>query len=63
MLKNNCFGFTKVQWLQLTGKVDKSVSSDVKFSQDLAYQKLLKIGNFDRIIQKNKKVDVLGDTG
>jgi len=63
MLKNNCFGFPKVQWLQLTGKVDKSVSSDVKFSQDLAYQKLLKIGNFDRIIQKNKKVDVLGDTG
>jgi len=63
MLKNNCFGFPKVQWLQQTGKVDKSVSSDVKFSQDLAYQKLLKIGNFDRIIQKNKKVDVLGDTG
>ena len=63
MLKNNCFGFPKVQWLQLTNKVDKPVSSDVKFSQDLAYKKLLKIGNFDRIIQKNKKVDVLGDTG
>jgi len=39
MLKNDFFGFPKVNWLHLTGDVDKS-ERDVhdKFSQDLTYQ-------------------------
>jgi len=47
-----------VKWLHLTGEVDKSVRVHVKFSPDLTYQKVLKSVNFDRVIQKNKKVDV-----
>jgi len=59
MSKNDIFfGFPKVKWLHLTGEVDKSVRVHVKFSPDLTYQKVLKSVNFDRVIQKNKKVDV-----
>jgi len=40
------FGFPKVKWLHLTGEMEKSVRFHVKFSQDLAYQKLLKSVSF-----------------
>jgi len=32
------FGFTKLQWLQLTGKVGKSINYYVKFPQYFTYQ-------------------------
>jgi len=51
------FGFPKVKWLHLTGEMEKSVRFHVKFSQDLAYQKLLKSVSFDKLF-KNKKVHV-----
>jgi len=40
MVKNNFLDFPtlKVQWLQLTGEVGKSVAIDVKFSPDFMYQ-------------------------
>jgi len=47
MLKNDFFGFPKVKWLHLTGKMDKSVACSCKFfSLDLTYQQLLKVVNF-----------------
>jgi len=57
--ENDFFGFLKVKWLHLTGKVHKSVRFHVKFSQDLRYQKsLIKSVNFWQSYSKNKKVDV-----
>ena len=40
------FGFFKVKWLHLSGKVGKAVRVHVNFSQDLMNQKLLKSVNF-----------------
>jgi len=45
-VKNDFFGFPKVQRLHLTGEVDKSVTFHVKFSQNLTCQKSLKSVNF-----------------
>jgi len=36
----------KINWLHLTGEVDKSVTFHVKFSQDFICQKSLKRVNF-----------------
>ena len=44
--KNDFFGFPKINWLHLTGEVDKSVTFHVKFSQDFICQKSLKSVNF-----------------
>ena len=44
LLKNDFFGFPKVKWLQYTGVVSKCTAVDVKFSQDLTHQKIIKIG-------------------
>ena len=44
--KNDFFGFPKINWLHLTGEVDKSVTFQVKFSQDFICQKSLKWVNF-----------------
>jgi len=41
MLKND-FGFPNVNWLHLTGEMDKSVKFHVEFSQNLTYHKSLK---------------------
>jgi len=49
-VENDFFGFPKVKWLHLTGKIDKSVRFHVKFSEDLTYQKSLKSVNFDTVI-------------
>ena len=54
------FGFHKVKWLHLIGEVDNCVRFHVKFSQDLAYQKLLKSDNFWQSYSNNKKTDVFG---
>jgi len=60
MLKNDFFGFPKVKWLHLTGEVDKSVSYSCQMFSGSNYQKLLKSVIFDKVIQKIKKVNVLG---
>jgi len=44
IVENDSFGFPKVMWLQLTGKADKFISFDVKFSQDFIYENSLLIG-------------------
>jgi len=46
LLKNDFFGFPRVKWLQYTGEVANVQAIDVKFSQDLIYQKSLKLVNF-----------------
>ena len=40
------FGFPKVKWLQYTGEMGSVQAIDVKFSQDLARKKSLKLVNF-----------------
>jgi len=40
------FKFPKVNWLQLTGEVGKSMRVHVKFSQDFIYEKSLKSVHF-----------------
>ena len=45
-VENDFFGFPKINWLHLTGEVDKSVTFHVKFSQDFICQKALKWVNF-----------------
>ena len=49
------FRFPKVQWLHLTGEVDKSVRFHVKLS---THQNSSKSVNFSQSCSKNKKVDV-----
>jgi len=44
-LKNDFFGFPNVKWLQYTGEVGNVQATDVKFSQDLTYQKSLQSVN------------------
>ena len=58
------FVFRKVKWLQYAGKVKNVQAIDVKFSQNLTYQKSLKSVNFWQSYLKkiNKKVDVFWDT-
>jgi len=48
---------------RLGGQICKVVMSHVKFSRDLAYQKLLKLVNFWQSYSKNKNMDVLGGHG
>jgi len=35
------FGFPELKWLQLTGEVGKSIDVNLKFSQDVTFQKSL----------------------
>jgi len=44
------FWFPKVKWLQYTGEVAKLQAIDVKFSQNLTHQKLLKRLIFERVV-------------
>jgi len=60
--ESDFFGFPKVKWLQYTGKVGKSTSVDVKFSQDLTNQKSLKSVNFLQSYGKNKRGGFFVDT-
>ena len=41
-VENDFFGFTKVKWLQYTGKLANVQAIDVKFSQDFTHPKSLK---------------------
>jgi len=43
-VENDFFGFSKVKWLHLTDEVDKCLTLLVKFSQDFACKKIIKIG-------------------
>ena len=45
-VQNDFFGFPKIKWLQYTGKVANVQVIDIKFSQDVTYQKSLKSVNF-----------------
>jgi len=63
MLKNDFFEFPKVKWLHLTVEVDKSVRCSCQIFSGFNILKLLKSVNFSQSYSKNKKVDVLGDTG
>jgi len=62
MLKNDFFGFPKVKWLRLTGKVDKSVSCSCQIFSGFDMPKIIEIGQFWQSYLKNKRVDVW-DTG
>ena len=44
-VENDFFVFPNVKWLHLTGEVDKSVTFNVEFSQDLTCQKSVKSVN------------------
>jgi len=61
-VENDFFGFPKVKWLQYKVRWANVYAIDVKFSQDLTYQKSLKSVNFWQSYWKNKKVDVFWDT-
>ena len=56
------FGFPKVKWLQYKVRWASVQAIDVKFSQDLIYQKSLKSLSFWQSYLKNKKVDGFWDT-
>ena len=59
MLKNDFFGFPKVHWLHRTTEVDKSVRHSCQIFSGFNVPNLLISDNFDRVVQKKKKVDVL----
>ena len=46
MLKNDFFGFPKVKWLHLTGKVDKFVRCLCQIFLGFNVPKIIKIGQF-----------------
>jgi len=62
-VENDFFGFPKVKWLHLTGEVDKSVRCSCQILSGFNIPKIIKIGQFLTVIQKNKKVGVFHDTG
>jgi len=43
-VENDFFGIPKVKCIQYTGEVGKVQAIDIKFSQDLIHQKIIKIG-------------------
>jgi len=58
------FGFPKVNWLHLTGEMDKSVRFSCQMFSGLNTPKIIKIGQFLRkLFKKNKNVDVFGTQG
>ena len=58
------FRLSNVKCLLLTGEVDKSVRSSGQIFSEFNIPKIIKNRLiFDRVIQKIKKVYVLGDTG
>jgi len=62
LLKMTFFGFPKVNWLHMTGDVDKCVRFLPDFFRDWTYQNLLKSVNFWQNYSKNKKVDIHFET-
>jgi len=63
-VENDFFGFPKVKWLHMTGKVDKFVRCLCKIFSGFNIQKIIKIGLiFDRVVQKIKRWTFFGDTG
>jgi len=52
MLKNDFFGFLKVQWLHVTGEADKSVSCSCEIFSGLYVPKIIKIGQFLTVLLK-----------
>jgi len=54
-VKNDFWGFPKVKWLHLTSEVDKSVRFLCKIFSGFNIPKIIKIGHFDRVIQKIKR--------
>ena len=52
---NDLFVFLKVKWLNLTGKVDKSVRCLCEIFSGLNIPKVVKIGYFDRVDQWIKR--------
>jgi len=53
-MKNDCLGFPEVKWLDLTGEVDKSVSSSMSNFLRISHTRnYLNRLIFDRVIQKN----------
>jgi len=55
-VENGFFGFPKVNWLHLTGEVDKSVRFTRQISRGFNIPKILKIVFFDRVVQKMKSL-------
>jgi len=53
-VKNAFFGFPKVKWLHLTGKVDKSVRLSCEILSGFIMPESLKSVNFFRVIRKIK---------
>ena len=51
-VENDLFGFLKVQWLHLTGEVDKSVRFACEIFSRFNIPKIIKIGLFLTVIQK-----------
>jgi len=63
MLKNDFFGFLKVQWLHVTGEADKSVSCSCEIFSGLYVPKIIKIGQFlTELLKKIKRWTFFGDT-
>jgi len=59
----NFLGFPKVEWLHLTGEVNKSVRCSRQIFSRFYIPKSTKSGNFDRVtVFKSKKVDVFWNT-
>jgi len=63
MLKKCLFGFPNVQWLHLTGEMDKSLSCSCQIFSGFYVTKIIKIGQFLTELFKKLKVDVLGTEG
>ena len=58
-MKYDFFGFPKVKWLQYTGKVGKCTNCRCQIFSEFNTPKIIKNRLiFDRVILKNKKVDV-----
>jgi len=58
MLKIDLFWIFKVKWLHQTGEVDKSVRCSCQNFSGFNLTKINKSVIFNRIIQKNKRMDV-----
>jgi len=63
--KLHCTDFVrKVQWLHVTGEVDKSVRCSCQIFSGFNVPKIIKIGQFlTELFKKIKKVDVFGTKG
>jgi len=54
-VENDCFGFSKVKWLHLTGEVDRPVRCSCRICSGFNIQKLMKSVNFRQSYSKNKR--------